>query len=545
MLRISIIIFLFTVITFPAYSQIEHVPVYNPVYDFLLHMETKGFLENFSLSSLPMQRNEIIKVLKIIRKEQSTLSSFDLKTLEYFEAEFEIIEHKNAVVFYSSSDSTQVFSSRFFSSDEKFFYHYKDTSNTVNISPLGSIESIFGFQNDLSSNVFYGNLGIRLYGTLSNTIGYFFQATNGAVISGDKYLALNEVHKLKQNIKFTELNSDFDFAESHIVYQNEWFNAGIGRETRLDGAGINTRLYLSDNAPQFDAISVGARFSNFEYKFTHGSLLSLPFESAAVGITANLPSKFLVEHRFALKPKWGEIGFWENIIYSKRGIDLAYLNPLSFFKSLEHALRDRDNSIMGLDATIRPFNGIQIKGTYLLDDLRFEKIGTGYWSNKSAWNIGFISSILPNIDLGVEYTRIEPYTFTHFDSLNVVANDRMLLGSFLLPNSDELSLNIFYWWGERYPVKLKVGYQRHGSNYYDTTGNLINVGGDPFQTNRYSIDPETAYFLDGKRINTIDGTIEAGYELLRGLNIHFLYHIKLVNKMTTNAIRFILRFEDF
>src|SRR3989339_31271 len=544
MLRISLILLLFVLLTSPVISQIEHVPVTHPVYSFLLHMETKGYLENFSLSSLPLQRQEIVAALQKIANNKTKLNNSDLKTLQLYETEFEIVKRANAVLFYSSSDSNQVISDKLFSNDEKFFYHYKDSSYIVNVSPLGSIESIIGFDNTETRNVIYGNLGVRFFGSLSNTLGYYLQATNGAIISGNRELALQEVHKLQQNVKFTDLNSDFDFAESHVRFQTDWFYAILGRETRLQGAGINHSLYLSDNAPPFDAVSIGAKFSNFEYRFTHGSLLSIPVESPNVGISANLPSKYVAIHRFAVKPSWGEIGFWENVIYSRRGIDLSYLNPLSFFKSLEHALRDRDNSIMGLDATIRPFNGIQIKGSYLLDDVRFEKIGTGYWSNKSAWNIGFIASLLPSTDIAIEYVRIEPYTFTHFDTLNVMANDRMLYGSYLLPNSDELSLNFYYWWGDRYPIKLKLSFQRHGENYYDSTGKLINVGGNPFQTRRFDEAPETVYFLDGKRLNTIDATLEAGYELFRGLNIHLLYHFKAVDRITTNAVRFILRYED-
>lgn len=545
MVRILIIIFSFLIVNITVYSQIEHVPVTHPVYTFLLHMETKGLLENFSLSSLPLQRQEIITELHNISNNKTKLSSSDLKTLQLFEIEFEIVKRPNAVLFYSSTDSVQVLSDRFISNDEKFIYHYKDSSFTVNVSPLGSFESIIGFENSITESVHYGNLGMRLFGSLSNEVGYYLQATNGAIISGNREIALREVHKLQQNVKFADLKSDFDFAESHIRFQKDWFYAIIGRETRLQGAGINQNLYLSDNAPPFDAVSVGAKFIGFEYRFTHGSLLSIPVESINVGITANLPSKYVAIHRFALQPSWGEIGFWENVIYSRRGIDLSYLNPLSFFKSLEHALRDRDNSIMGLDATVRPFNGIQIKGSYLLDDVRFEKIGTGYWSNKSAWNIGLIASIISSADIAIEYARIEPYTFSHFDTLNVMANDRMLYGSYLLPNSDELSCNLYLWWGERYPIKLKLAYQRHGENYYDSTGKLINAGGNPFQTNRNGIDPETVYFLDGKRINTVHATFEAGYELFRGFNIHLIYHLKAIDKQTTNAIRFILKFEDF
>jgi hypothetical protein len=540
------IVLLFLILQFLSYSyaQVEHVSVSHPVYSFLLHAETMGFLQHFSLSCLPLQRQEIIDALKTIEKHKTQLNEFEINTLNKYLVEFEILPRTNAVVFYSSTDSNEVLSLRFFSNDEKFLYHYKDSSKCVNISPLGSFEAIVSKNDSGKKNVVFGNLGVRIFGSLNDMFGYYLQATNGTILKGDSLLALHEVHKLQQNVKFTDYHSDFDFTETHVRFQDDWFYAIIGRETRLLGAGLNQRLFISDNAAPFDAISLGAKFSNFEYRFTHGSLLSIPIGTADVGVSAELLPKFVVIHRFSIKPSWGEIAYWESIIYSRRGIDLGYLNPLVFLKSIEHALRDRDNSFMGGDLTLRPLDGFQIKGSYLLDDLIFSKIGTGYWSNKDAWNIALICSLPYAIDLGVEYSRVEPYTFTHFDSLNVMANDRINFGSYLLPNSDELAMNLYWYRGDRYPVTLKLSYQRHGANYIDSTGKLVNVGGDIFQTLRPG-DSEIVKFLDGKRINTVNLYLEMAWEIIRGFSLHGIYHLSSINGYIDHSIRFIFRFEDF
>jgi hypothetical protein len=439
-----------------------------------------------------------------------------------------------------------VLSSRFFSNDEKFIYHYKDSSNTVNVSPLGSFEGIGQFSGNTTRNVEFGNLGVRLFGTIDNELGYYLQATNGAIIHGDRSLALEDVHKLQQNVKFADLNSDFDFSESHVLFQKNWFYASFGKETRLIGNGINQRLVVSDNAPPFTAISLGAKFLGFEYTFIHGTLIStVPLDSTYVGVGADIPSKYFVIHKFSLKPEWGEISFWEEIIYSKREIDLSYLLPLCFLKSMEHSLHDRDNSIMGGDLTIRPIDGLQFKGSFLLDDIIFSDIGKHFWSNKTAWNISLMYASKFNFDFGLEYARVEPYTFTHFDTLNNYTNDRMLIGTYLNPNSDETSFIMNWWWGNRYPITLRLSYQRHGENIYDSNGNLIkNVGGDPFQTRRPN-DPSTVIFLDGNRQNILLLQLEAGYEIIRGFNAHILYQLKSLDNNITHAVYFTFRFEDF
>lgn len=535
-----------------VHSQTEHAPVQHPVYQFLLRAEARGLLPHFSLSSLPLQRQEIIAALTQIRSAESRLSHEEVSTLELYETEFEIKKRSNAVVIYSPSDSAQVLSQRMFGSDEKFIYRYKDSTANINISPLGSFEAFAQSGSGKKQNAQLGTLGARISGSVGSSLGYYLQATNSALFGGDKSLVLQN-EKYKQNIKFAELGSDMDFSESHIRFQSDWFYAVIGRETQLLGAGLRQKLFISETSPAFDALSLGARFSNFEYRFTHASLLALPESVVEAGFNTYIPYKFAAMHRFALKPSWGEVAFWEGIIYSDRFPDLAYLNPLSFFKSLEHALRDRDNSIMGMDGTVRIFDGLQLKGTFLLDDIIFSKIGTGFWSNKTAWNIS-ISAALPfNLDVGFEYSRIEPYTYSHFNTRNSYTNDGKMLGSYLLPNSDAFVVQTNYWFGGRYPVFLNCFFMRHGENVYNENGELLkNVGADPlitrrppdFETGRPA-DPETVTFLDGILKKTFGLEVGGGVELARGFNLKALYRLTNSGSGTVHFTRIVFSFEDF
>ena len=112
-------------------AQIELIPIQHPVYEFLTYAETKGFFKHFSMSAIPFQKNEIISLLKILKDNEEKLSSVEKSTLSTFAKEFGIEQTENAVLFYSSSDSTQLISNRFFSNDEKYIYHYSDSLNSV------------------------------------------------------------------------------------------------------------------------------------------------------------------------------------------------------------------------------------------------------------------------------------------------------------------------------------------------------------------------------------------------------------------------------
>lgn len=523
----------------------EHVPVSNSVYTFLEHAQVSGWLEHFSLAQLPLSRGDVAQALRVVAKHSTEMSEGEKSALAEYSREFEIGDAQRAVVFYSSSDSVQVLSSRFFSDDEKYIYRYQDKDGTnLSIKPLGSVDAIVQKDEDSSRNVTMGNLGLRVHGTLSGMFGFYLQATNGAVLSGNRNLALEDPY-LHQNLKFSAYNSDFDFTESHVAFEYKWFRAEIGRETRQIGSGLNQKFLISNGSPAFDALSVGGKWSSFEYKFTHGSLLSYSDSAAMYGSSSLIPNKYLAMHRFALRPSWGEVAFSEMVIYSKRDMDLAYLNPLSFFKSLEHALHDRDNSLMSIDFTIRPMNGLEFRGTYLLDDIVFSEIGKNYWSNKDALNLSLLASVVPSLDLGAEYARVEPYTYSHFSGHNSVTNDQLLLGGTLLPNSDQTSLLARYWAGGRYPIVFSLSYIRHGDNITDAQGNVIrNVGGDPHLAKR-SEDSMKAYFLDGIRTNSLVAGLQAGFEICRGFNLQATYKFISEDEKAKHYARLVFRFDEF
>ncbi|MBM2814481.1 MAG: hypothetical protein HW421_1243 [Ignavibacteria bacterium] len=526
------------------FAQIEDVPVTHPVYNFLQRMQTRGFLPHFSLSQLPLQRKDVLTALNKIKLNNQSLEENELNSQLHFEKEFGISTSEKAVVFYSSSDSTQVFSKKMFQETDKFIYRLLDSAKSVFVRPLGSIDYFFKDSSFNQSNSTLATLGVRLYGSLGSHFGYYFQATNGRLFGGSRSLALEDNH-LNRNIKFTYLNSDVDFSESHIRYEYDWFYAKIGRETQLIGSGLNHHLVVSDNSNPFDAITLGCKFQGFEYRYIYGSLLGLPNSTNQTGAGLQIPPKYFVFHRFALRPEWGEISFWENIIYSERSFDLGYLNPLSFFKSIEHALHDRDNASMGLDWTVVPFSGLAVKGTFYLDDIIFEKIGKGFWANKMAWNIALIAALPYSIDLAAEYARVEPYTFSHFNPQNAYSNDKISIGSYLPPNSDEFLMKTQWWFGGRYPLYAVYSYNRHGDNIYNNYGVLTkNVGGRIDQTKR-DIDSMSVTFLEGNLIKKSALEIGGGIELIKGFSFHASLNYTKMNNGSSIGGHLNLRFEDF
>lgn len=549
---------IFFVMISSAFAQVEHLPIVHPVYHFLEHCEAKGVLPHYSLSALPLQRGEVQQALRMIRKAEQELSEDERNVLKHFEEELLPEKRVNSTLFESTmpvNDTMSFFFDGLLSKNEKALYLQQDSLVTLFTTPLLSIETAHRVDS-ASASMLTGQAGLRMHGTLRGNVGFFLQMTNGALLSGDRSLALDDP-RLRQNVKFAVYNSDFDFTESHVRYDNDWFYAGIGRETRTLGAGFNHHQFLGKNAPPLDALMVGARTKTFEYRYTHASMLSLPQDASgqiilpgqtnSTGSDKFMPAKTLVMHRAAFRPAWGEIAVWESVIYQNRTFDLAYLNPLSFLKSVEHSLRDRDNSAMGFDFTIRPMKHLILKGAYLLDDLIFSKIGSDYWSNKSAFSMGAMY-VMPAMNISLEYARVQPYTYSHFNVQNSMTSDGALITGSLRPNSDELSIGASIFHGHRYPIRILLAYQRHGANEMGSINGkdtiLVNHGANPLQAKRPN-DSEIAPFLGGILEESLRAQITGGFELIRGLNVQGLYALRSQAGTLTHYVQASLRFEDF
>lgn len=554
-------------------AQIEHIPIAHPIYVILVRWEAQGLLpSDISTSVLPLQRREIIAALQSVRLRDSLLSEAEKSVLIRFEREFGVVNVERAQLFPKDSTSRAMLFAHLFDDDEKNFYYFQDSILTLRLIPFIRVEARWQtgvltavipttgnppVERDQTTAILAA-LGGRISGTVSGMLGFTLQAQTGRTLGGTP-LFLYDDPQLNQSVQFRVGDHRFfESTESHVRFEKDWFYAIAGREVRQMGAGYSMRSIMSAQALPIDAVTLGARFHGFEYRATHFTLLGQPEPNPlSHGAQTLIADKYMAHHRLAFREAWGEIGVSELVIYSRRNIDLAYALPVSFFRNITNDLRDRDNFQIALDATVRPIAGVQFKSTFLLDDLSFPRIGQSWWANKWAWNIGIMA--LPSafgwympLDAALEYSRVEPYTYTHFDRQNAAVNDGILFAGHLLPNSDELMAQVRYWYGARYPITLRAVWQRHGNNILDANGALIrNVGSDPLQTLRRDtvtlapIDSEHTTFLDGAPDNRFILTLTAGLEIARQWNIQFRCQYALINGVSQPGASLSLRFEDF
>src|SRR5690606_23692623 len=133
-------------------------------------------------------------------------------------------------------------------------------------------------------------------------------------------------------------------------------------------------------------------FLNFSY--FHGKLLgnSLFADDTITGGTQVVDEKYFGYHRLGFNISSSVVlGAGELIIYGNRGIDFSYLNPFTFYKSVEHSNQDRDNSMLFFDLNVKPVAGLRFFTSILIDDINFGKIGSGWFGYNTLLHSGIHS----------------------------------------------------------------------------------------------------------------------------------------------------------
>jgi capsule assembly protein Wzi len=531
-------------------GQAEHVPVSNYVYQYLDRMERLGIISAYSRAVLPLERKEVTTLIDNIYAKREELSSSDAAMAGRFYDEFvrEARGEQSSSILLSGDESI---GSALQSDNEKFLYKWEsiDRGTRLFAELLVSAEYRALFS-ERTTNVSLGNVGGRFRGTIAGILGFGLTSTNGSSF-GDKGFALRD-RRLKQNPNFTDYSTDFfDFTEAYISGSWEWGSLSLGKEQTLFGTSPYNPTIVSDNAPTFDALKFNIAIGAFRFAFMHGFLLS----TRSLTLDEQKPffdAKYIAVHRAEVRLLDElRLGVFEAVVYSERELDPAYVNPFNFYKSAEHASGDRDNPMLGFDLQAHPLRGLEVFGSWTIDDVDFTQWGNDWWGNKFIWQGGIIASaLIPNSDIGLEYTRVEPYIYTHFFENNTYTHDGYVIGAEIPPNSDQVYVSFTHWLSSRIHIGANYRFRRHGENVSDSEGNIIeNNGADPAFTRVRERDSEYAAFLEGPRLEQHLAGLRVRYEPLRNyvLELHYLYLMedRELNPETSNEhfLTFIMRLE--
>ena len=449
--KISLLFSFLTIIT-TTNAQVVYTPLYSNVYEFLERMSIKQIIK-LDDEVKPYSRTYITSLLKEIDTKQQQLNSTERDVLDFYKREYAYeldIQNEERWYLYSYNDS--LFSLKFspiagygISGIGKAKGH----TRWIGFSTFSTYKNWFGASFDIRDKGEYGD-NVDKNKTFSPETGAFYKSAPDGIEANDVKGSLN----LSWN----------------------WGNISIIKDYFTWGHGNFGQLILSAKAPDYPRIELHLKPTNWlRFSYIHGWLNSLVIDSSSIHyenvnsldprIKEAYINKFIVANMLTISPLTGlDISLGNSFVYSGELRPEMFI-PFLFFKWLDHNTGRGDvgdgNGTIYLDISAKYPKDFQFYFTTFVDVTEVRNVLENNFSN--TWvgvTLGGEKTDLffDNLDLLVEYTRINPWVYEHKYESTTYKHLDYSLGHWLGQNADMIRIQLNY-----QPIralKFKVFYER-------------------------------------------------------------------------------------
>lgn len=281
-----------------------------------------------------------------------------------------------------------------------------------------------------------------------------------------------------------------------VTYANDWLSVGLVKDYVEWGTHQNGANIISDRAPSFTHFKMKVKpVEWFEMNYMHGWLVSDVIDSTESYTMSTgdrrdvMHGKFIAANMFTIYPfKTLGISAGNSIVYSADNAKMQYLNPLMFYKSVDHTYNSTDgtgrmvgqNSQMFFDVSLRSIKNVFLYYTIFVDELKIDRWKKDDEHNFYSYKTGVkITQLIPNTSFGVEYTHTVPITYQHDVTTTTFESNSYNMGHYLRDNAEELYAFVHFRPVKNLRFKLDYTYIRKGEEYgYVRDGSTLT--GHPF-----------------------------------------------------------------
>lgn len=491
----------------PIQAQHSLVPATHQVYDWLLYQRVSGNLSNYDHESIPLTRGQITILLKELEKKENdltlkiNLNRTDRNLLANYLLEFDFQRMGEKEFYKTISNKKEPFLKRVvhvltdYTNPNVFTYLDTTRKNNASLTFRYGLNYLTAEENPTNKNGLATFKGMQAFGTFNDLFGVHFEVDNIAVTGGKsnwRLLSYMPQYAYSHSVQWQKKNVSQSY-ENFISLYSGVIGLDMGSGSLKMGVAVTDPLLFSVNAANFNWIRFTIRMSWLTFTSVHGSLYAATRNEVIVvgkdtALTRYAPNRWITAHRLTLRPaKWIEVSLFEQLAYSNRNAEYAYLNPINPYFYSELDIGSRDNAVVGGDIIIRPFKGTELFSTIYIDDLvGFSSIfkDEPMVDDDVAMNVGLYQVLPFSLRFGASYTRIEPFVYTHWQRLNILEQRGVPLGHHLGPNSDELAFQLKKYFPYRTWVTTQVSFVRKGFNIAGASNTEEeNAGGDLFLGN--------------------------------------------------------------
>ena len=311
-------------------------------------------------------------------------------------------------------------------------YFYKQESAAILVDEdnfklvVNPLMGFAGGQDLHDSLISYRNSrGIDVRGSIGNKVGFYSSIIENQVqypkFTRNQIAETGVVNGTTLSKSFGDAAEDFFNARGYFTFSPiEEIGVQFGHDNNFIGNGYRS-LILSDHSAPYLFLKLNTKVWRFNYQ----NIFSQHTDFIAQGESARNPKKYSALHHLSVNlTKNLNIGLFENIIFSRSDslesdkYEAAYLNPIIFYRAVEHGLNSSDNAVLGMDWKWNFLNQFSFYGQFILDELvKDELVGrTESWVNKWAYQAGlkYINvANVSNLDLQLEVNQLRPYIYQH------------------------------------------------------------------------------------------------------------------------------------
>ncbi len=285
---------------------------------------------------------------------------------------------------------------------------------------------------------------------------------------------------------FKKDSYDMPNAEANISYTpGKIFNLQLGYGRNFIGDGYRS-LIVTDGVSNYPYFKLNTTFWKIRYTNTYMFLRDVRPE---VTLDRTYATKYMANHYLSWNAtKRLNIGFFESVIWANangRGFDMAFFNPIIFYRSVEFASSPRSgNALLGLTSKYKINNQLNVYGQFLLDEFSLGDIKDGdqSWKNKFGYQIGakyFNAFNVENLLIQAEYNHVRPYVYAHSEPITNYAHTNQSLGHQWGGNFREVIAIARYHKG-RYFADAKFTIGKRGLDF-NTATDTLNYGGNIYR----------------------------------------------------------------
>lgn len=321
---------------------------------------------------------------------------------------------------------------------------YQDSKSSFDVSPL--IEYNFRRDEKLNNYTHHNAYGGILRGHLES-LSFWVDARVNA-----------ETHSNQHSSTRTDLSWDREFIDvqdedavnssngaTYVSYARYRANlnietslgdVGFKRETIHWGPGTYLNLVFNYQAVPFNHLYYEAEIGPFRVWTVWGRLLRSQNGQYQVGTD----TKSVYAHRY----EWSvfpdlTLGVTEQMVLFNTEEPAAFVPIVPLFMEKGQGVEKSNNGNIAFDLAYRVPKWALLYSEFLIDDLQDPStLFDDFWGNRWAWMAGlnFAPKTFHGMSLLVEYSRVEPWVYTHYEPLTSQAsNGEDPLGNQLGPNS--------------------------------------------------------------------------------------------------------------